>query len=176
MDKKPFAILFAGPIGSFKSTIANHLSVNLGLPIFNRDIIRREVRVDLGRVDAEELERRSEARLQGLISRKMSFIYDASIDRKWEKSIRELASKEGYATFIISMDFSKEFMQEKYDVSGYIPSEGETDRVYAEHQKFLEKYGNDVNLHITDEDFEKKFEMALNAINEWLKNRDASVA
>lgn len=51
---KQICILFAGPIGSGKSPIANYLSYKLNLPIFNNDTIRTEVREDLLKMDVEE--------------------------------------------------------------------------------------------------------------------------
>jgi predicted kinase len=171
MNKKPFVILFAGAVGSSKSPIANYLSFNLDLPIFSRDTIRTEVVEDLGKLDSEEFEKRSANRLESILAKKISFIYDASIDRKWEASLRETARNVNYDTYIISIDLSKEFLLKLYEIKNYNESKAEVDRLLSDHDSFLKNYSEDVNLHITDEDFGNRLEIALKGVRKSLESR-----
>ncbi len=161
---KPKVILFAGPIGSSKTPIAYHLSYNLGLPIFNRDAIRVEVREDLGALDREQFERRARERLEEIIDKETSFILDASIDRKWSDYKPKISN---YESFIISLDISKELLIELYNRKGYKASLKRIDRNYKQHQDFLSIYFEEVGLSITDKEFNNRLEYALEKAKEW---------
>lgn len=162
---KPKVILFAGPIGSSKSPIANYLSFNIGYPIFNRDIIRTEVREDLGKFDKEEFEKRSKERLLTLIEKEENFILDASIDRKYERYSEHLNR---YNPFLISIDISRELLDNIYEYKGYTLSGEPLDRNYQEHKDFVSKYSNVIDLSINDENFEDRLEISLKAVEGWL--------
>lgn len=164
---KPKVILFAGPIGSSKTPIAYHLSYNLDLPMFNLDTIRTEVKEDLGTFDIEEFEKRSRERLEKIIDRKISFILDASIDRKWGRYKNKLKD---YNTFIISIDISKELLKKLYKYKGYDMKSERIDKNYEEHLAFLDEYSESVDIHITDKDFNSRLEATLKAAKGWYNN------
>ncbi|MEX1995712.1 MAG: hypothetical protein WD887_02965, partial [Candidatus Saccharimonadales bacterium] len=44
---KPYAVVFAGVPGSSKTIISNYLSGKFGLPVFNNDQLRNEVKEDM---------------------------------------------------------------------------------------------------------------------------------
>ncbi|HCC68225.1 TPA: hypothetical protein DEP90_03440 [Patescibacteria group bacterium] len=163
--KNSKVILFAGPIGSSKSPIANYLSWNLGLPIFNRDIIRTEVREDIRVFDIEEFERRSLERLKRMLKMRRSFILDASIDRKGEEIFSQL---EGYELFLISINLSKDFLKKIYKYKGYLYQDAEFDKNYNEHEKFVKEYAGKIDLSITDVVFKDRLEISLKEVEKWL--------
>lgn len=169
--KKPICILFAGPVGSSKTPIANHLSWNLGLPIFNRDAIRKEVREDTLTVekDPEIFHQRVGERLEKLVKSKKSFILDASVDRKY-KEIKEGLVDNGYDMFLISIDISKGYLSKFYEVKDYAKFMKEIDRFVNDHQKFLEEYGDEVDVVINDENFLNRLDICLEAVEEYIKN------
>ncbi len=154
-----YCILFASPIGAGKSPIANYLSCNLNLPVFNNDNIRTEVLEDLGHPDEEEFKKRRDVRLKKVIDSGISFIYDASIDRTWSTYREELLEK-GYRVLIISIDLSKEKLVNLYKVNGYTAFEG-LDRTYNDHQKFLKEYSRDVSVSIGDNEFNSRLDIVL---------------
>lgn len=167
--KKPICILFAGPVGSSKSPIANHLSWNLGLPIFNRDAIRTEVREDTLVVekDPEILHQITEERLGKLVKSQKSFILDSSMDRKY-KEVKEGLEEYGYERFLISIDISKDFLLKLYKAKGYIESIDLVDRFIEDHQKFLEEYGEEVDIRIDDNNFLDRLNICLKAVEKYV--------
>lgn len=162
-----YCITFAGVVGSSKTPIAHHLSWNLGLPVFNNDTLRTEVQEDLLRFEQDEYLRRRDERGRELINSGKSFIYDASIDREWKRLSKWLTEK-NYKHFIISLDLSRGLLDKIYDAKGY--TEGyRLDELIAQHQAFLEGYGDLVDLHITDKEFKERLNIALDAIKSWLE-------
>lgn len=160
-------ILFAGPIGSSKTPIAHYLSHSLNLPIFNQDTIRLEVQTDLLRSDVEEYIKRRDERIYKLVEKGIDFIYDASVDRSWEE-MEENLEKYGYDFYLISIDISKEKLEQIYSARG---ADIETiEQNYKEHKKFLEKFSDRVNLHITDENFKDRLEISLEQVSKFLGN------
>jgi hypothetical protein len=164
MDK-PKVILFACPMWSSKFAIAHYIGWNLNLPIFSRDAIRNEVKEDLGRWDVEEFERRAKPRFQELLNSKKDFILDASIDRKYDEYMDILKE---YDTFIISIDISKEYLEKMVKEKEYTTGVGSRlDKNYEDHQEFLKEHTDDVDLHITDENFKDRLKISLEAIKKW---------
>lgn len=162
-----FCITFAAPIGSGKSPITNYLGFKLGLPAFNNDSIRTEVREDLLDFDQQEYEKRQLARARELVQSGQSFIYDASIDRKWEEFEPQL-KQAGYSIFVISLDFSKELLTNIYKAKGYTEFEALT-RTYYDHQKFSADFPEAINLHLTDSEFKNRLELSFLAVKKWIE-------
>jgi len=157
-----YCILFAGPRGSGKTTIASYLGAKLGLPIFSNDFIREEVTAELHKLDEAEYQKRRTIQLDGMLKSGKSFIYDASVDRRWEE-LKSLLLKNNYKTFIISLDFSKQQLQEIYQIK-YGTNLDEFERTFADHQKFLKRFHKDVALSLKDEQFLNSRESALSGI------------
>jgi len=165
--KSKFCILFAGPIGSSKSPIANYLSYKLNIPNYNTDIINSEVKEDLFKQDKAEFEKRRTERLDEILKMGISFIFDSSIDRKATKLFEKL-NNYNYQTFIISIDISKGFLIKLYEIKDYSESLKYIDLNMDEHAQFIEKYSDKINLIITDENFLNRLELSCLEIKRWL--------
>jgi hypothetical protein len=160
-------ILFACPMWSSKAAIADYLSWNLGLPIFSRDAIRNEVKEDLGHWDREEFDKRAKERFTKLLDSKKDFILDASIDRSWEKYKDQFKD---YNPFIISIDITQDHLERMVEAKEYVGGVGDRlNQNYQEHLEFLEKYSDQVDLHITEDNFNNRLEVALEAVKNWYK-------
>jgi hypothetical protein len=160
-------ILFACPMWSSKAAIADYLSWNLGLPIFSRDAIRNEVKEDLGHWDREEFDKRAKVRFTKLLDSKQDFILDASIDRSWEKYKDQFKD---YEPFIISIDITKNHLDNMVEAKEHVGGVGDRlDQNYQEHLEFLENYSDQVDLHITEDNFNNRLEVALEAVKNWYK-------
>lgn len=166
--KTKYCITFAGVPGSSKSPIAHHVSWNLGLPIFSNDILRTEVKEDLLDFDLTEYEKRRDDRGLALMRSGKSFIYDASVDRAWEMLSKRLMD-EGYEHFIISLDLSEGLLNSIYEPKGFTEF-AELDLRQPEHEAFLAKYGDQINLHIIDAEFPDRLKLSLDAVREWIEN------
>lgn len=165
MPKEKFIITFAGPMGCSKTPVAYYLSWKLNLPILNNDAIRTEVIEDLGRFSEAEYLKRRDERIKENIEKERTFIYDASVDRAWKDWADNL---EGYDVFIISFDFSKNFLLKLYTSKGYDEAIEEIDRFMADHEKFINQFGDKVDLRITDENFKNRLKLSLDAVEEWM--------
>jgi len=165
--KTKYFITFAGVPGSSKSPIAQYLSENLGLPIFNNDTLRTEVKEDLLEFDQAEFEKRRFDRASAMLGSGKPFIYDASVDRAWGTR-SEWLTGQGHEIFIISMDLSEELLKKIYKAKEYVHFANNFDHWQQEHDAFLEKYGDVVNLHITDTEFPSRLQIALDAVRAWL--------
>lgn len=161
-------ITFAGAVGTSKTPITNFLSYNLNLPVYNNDAVRTEVIEDLGFFDEAEYIKRRDQRVMSIINNNLSFIYDASVDREWKK-YRQLVNDKGYKVFIISLDLSKEFLANLYQLKGYHESATRIDELLADHDSFLKEYSTDANTHISDADFPNRLQIALSEVQSWLK-------
>lgn len=171
MENK-FLITFAGPMGSSKTPIAYYLSYRLNIPIFSNDCIRTEVIADTGMLDEREYLRRRDARLEDIGHRGLSFIYDASVDREWDK-LKEGIKPLGYRTFVISIDLSKKFLMDLYTRGmehdrGYAKYLVRIDDSLAEHKSFLANHPSEVGLHINDENFADRLELCDEKVKTWL--------
>lgn len=170
-QKRNFCVLFAGPVGSSKTPIAHYLSCELNLPIFSNNSIRTEVRADLLAFNNTEYQKRKIKRLQKLLNSGNSFIYNASLDRKWEK-IKEMLLKSGYKYFIISLDLSHSFLANLCTAKGYSETLQRIGQLITDHEEFLTKYSGEVNLHITDQNFKERLELSKSEFDKWLKKDD----
>lgn len=162
-----FIITFAGAVGSSKTPIAHYLSWKLNLPIFSNDSIRTEVTEDFGLLNDEEYEKRRDQRLEEIVKRGLSFIYDASVDREWVNFKRKIGPY-GYHIFIISLDLSKEFLMSLHKTKGYQETLRRIDSLVADHDKFLAQYRSEVGLHISDKDFADRIELSYHKLKDWL--------
>ncbi|NVP18171.1 hypothetical protein HUU51_05640 [Candidatus Gracilibacteria bacterium] len=171
MNNKKICITFAGAVGSSKTPISNYLSSKLNLPIFNNDAIRSEVIEDLGVFDNEEHLKRRNSRLEEIINKGNSFICDVSVDREWEKFKEKLISS-NYSFFIISLDLSKKLLIKLYQAKNYLESLERIDELIQDHDNFLNKYSEDVNLHITDKDFVNRIEISYSEVRKYLEQKN----
>jgi len=169
MSKEKFIITFAGPMGCSKTQVAHYLSWKLDLPIFSNDAIRAEIFSDLGKFDEEEYLKRRDERIKENLDKERSFIYDASADRAWKDWADKL---DEYEVFIISFDFSKKFLLKLYTSKGYDQAIEEIDRFMADHEKFINRFRDEVNLRITDENFKDRLKLSFTAVDEWIKESD----
>lgn len=164
---KKLCITFAGVVGSSKSPIANYLSGQLNLPVFNNDIIRTEVQEDIGRFNEEQYKKRRDERAEAILKSGASFIYDASVDREW-LSLRQWLVQAEYECFIISLDLSKDLLIRLYEVKGYKESRQRLDQLLLEHQNFLNQHFTEIGVHITDEQFSDRLSIALSAAKHFM--------
>ena len=165
--KTKYCILFAGVPGSSKSPIAHHIGWNLGLPAFNNDTLRSEVKEDTLEYDVPEYERRRDERAEQLLDKGQPFIYDASIDRSWGKFSHKLKDR-GYEYFIISLDPSRERIEKIYKSKEYDWLD-KLDQWQSEHDAFLAEYGDEVGIYIRDEDFSRRLDIGLRAVKDWIE-------
>lgn len=168
MKFKNICVSFAGPIGSSKSPVANYLSTRFNLPIFNNDNIRTEVIEDLGYLEEEVFKKRWQERLNVIVEKEISFIYDASIDRYWKRSLEKF-SETKYKFFIISMDMSKSFLKKLYRVKNYSDSLERIETVFIDHQDFVKGFNRVVNVSINDENFRERMKVCERALGKWLE-------
>ncbi|HCC29090.1 MAG: hypothetical protein UU09_C0009G0004 [Microgenomates group bacterium GW2011_GWA2_40_6] len=162
-----YIITFAGPVGSSKTPIANYLSCQFNLPIFNNDTVRTEVVEDLGEFNEEEFRKRVLSRVEKLFQSETSFIFDASIDREW-KNYCQKTQESKFRTFIINLDFSKDLLKKIYAAKGYQESLPRLDQLMVDHQEFLIEFNSIVNLRLTDIDFPDRLVLSENALKSWL--------
>lgn len=168
-----YCVTFAGPVGASKTPIAYYLSVNFGLPVFNNDAIRTEVVEDIRQLDQQEYERRRDERLEVLLTGGKAFIYDASVDRQWER-LKEKFGNKGYRWFLVSMDMTKDFLHDLYELKGYEQAVRTMDRFLEDHKLFLQQYEEDVNLHIDERNFANRLEEARMGLEFWLNKAEVS--
>jgi hypothetical protein len=166
MNQK-YCITFAGAIGSSKTPIAHFLSCRLNLPILDNDAIRSEVTEDRGAFDEQEYQKRRDERIKEVIESGQSLIYSASVDRQW-KRFREVLDETGYRYFVISMDLSRDFLVKLYHAKNYHESLAILDESRADHEVFLEGYGKEAGLHITDKEFHDRLELSYTAVKQWI--------
>jgi len=174
--KHPFAVVFAGLPGTSKSIVAFYLSGKFGLPMFNNDQLRYEVKEDLladniNRPDAlQEFERRLTQRVDEILSTKRPIILDGSVDRRWAERKDQL-NKYGYRHFLINMELSPEFIENLWIKTGrrelidkylypYIP----------DHISFLNQHRQEINVEINDDIFENRNPIAANALRQFIAN------
>jgi DNA-binding Lrp family transcriptional regulator len=165
--KNKICITFAGAVGSSKTPISNYLSTKLALPIYSNDAVRSEVLEDLGVLDTDEYLKRRNSRLNEIFKSGVSFICDVSVDRQW-KDFKEQLELHGYKWFIISIDLSKDFLKKLYEAKAYVESIKRLDKLIEEHERFLQEYVNDVNLHITENTFNVRLKESLEKIETWI--------
>lgn len=158
---KKFCIAFAGVPGCGKSTLAHRLSWELGLPVFSNDMIRHEICIEQsGKLDIEAYNLRHGQYIDKLITKQRSFIYDASVDRRWT-DLKRRSDKEGYDIFLVSFNLSPDFMHKLRANIDSPVSEDAMQVYFRQHAEFLEKYKEHVNMYITDQDFPERFDRAI---------------
>jgi hypothetical protein len=165
----PICISFAGTPGSQKSPVAVYLSYHLKLPMFENDAIRSEVQVDTMKksLDQDEYLTRRDARLNGILKQGISFIYDASIDRAWPR-LKPKLEAHGYRWFVIDMHISWEFSARIQANHGRtLPDDAK--RWFSDHDKFHRRFADNIGLTIADGDFPQRNEMALEAVQKWIR-------
>jgi hypothetical protein len=176
---KPFIITFAGVPGTSKTPTAFHLSYTFQLPIIQMDAIRMEVREDLLIHDGAdprvlgEYRRRSITRYQALLKAGVCFIDDSSADRSWKQQPTDQyyqLQEHGYDCFIISMDLSMEFIRKLY-AANHSLSKDNLEELFNDHRQFLEKYSDDVGVHITDQQFLERMSICERAVKVFLVDR-----
>ncbi len=174
---KPYAVVFAGVPGSSKTIVAQHLSCRFGLPIFSSDVVRSEVKEDLlasniNKPEAlAEYEKRYEARFAKLLAEGSPLIFDNSVDRRWS-TIKHKFQDEGYEWFMIDMELSRNFLVRLFKATGrqkFIDEE--MDAYLMQHQSFLNRFDEDINLRITDYTFAKRLVVSENGLRQFLKRR-----
>lgn len=171
--KQNFIITFAGVQGSSKSPISNHLSYKFNLPVFCNDQLRYEVREDLLVDDIDipealaEFKKRQTKIRNEILASGQPVIIDSSVDRTWPTFKNELQRYE-YGWFIISLDFSKEFLEALYAKTGRKWAIKELDLWYQQHQTFLSTYNQDVNLHLTDKNFTNRVQICINELKKFI--------
>ena len=168
IKNKKICITFAGVVGSSKTPITNYLSTKLILPVLNNDALRSEVIEDLGKFNENEYLKRRDRMIKENIENEISFIYDASVDRKW-KELKEVLATNNYYYFIISLDLSKELLINLYQAKEYFESLKRVGELLNDHKIFLENYSSDIGLSISDNDFKNRCQTSYQKTAEWIK-------
>lgn len=164
-----YLVTFAGPIGSSKSPIAHYLSLKFHLPISSNDVIRTEVIEDMGTLIETEFRSRAKDRFLSLLNSGKIFIFDASVDRRWQNIEAEIYEK-GYRVFLVSLDISYQFLEKIHLCKNYQESTDHLKNNFQEHQKFLKKYSQLVSLSINDHNFSNRLLLSQQALDSWLKS------
>lgn len=174
---KPYAIVFAGVPGSSKSIIAHYLSCEFNLPIFNNDIIRSEVKEDLLAENINiphvlaEYNKRVVDRHEHVLDLQRPVILDASVDRLWGTKTRQQLIDHGYDRYLISLDWSFEFMANLYAKTLRPKAIEQLPGYQKQHETFLADYAQDINLHLNDQDFINRNILASEALQKFLDRR-----
>lgn len=167
MKKNKFCITFAWAVWSSKTPITNYISTKLNLPIFNNDAIRTEVIEDLWEFNQEEYTKRRNSRLKDILDSNISFIYDASVDREWLKFKEQLMIR-NYKWYIVSLDLSKDLLARLYLSKEYHESLKRIDELINDHKIFIENNSQDINLHISNEQFDNRIQIGYENILKWI--------
>lgn len=175
---RPYAVVFAGVPGVSKTPIAHYLSCEFGLPIFNTDQIRYEVREDLRLDDInkpggiEEYEKRQLERYRKLLASGEPFIFNGSMDRKWGERKPDLINA-GYAWFMINMELSKSFLVRLFNETGRAEwAQDQLDHYLEQHADFIAAFSTDIHVEIKDENFAHRFELAADGLESFLQKRE----
>jgi len=163
---KAYTVLFAGAVGSGKTTMATYLSKNLNLVVLNNDAIRAEITAALGKFDEVAFEKLRQRKFDYLLDKKLSFIYDASIDRRWQEFKNQL-NDSNYDYFVISLNFSKPLVEKL--LTRRDSDLSTNDKYLSDHANFLDEFGSEVNLNLSDKDFDNQLQASLEAVEKWLK-------
>jgi len=170
MAQKKFCLLFAGVPGCSKTPTAIYLSLKFSLPVFNNDAIRTEVKEDKGFFHEEEFLKRRNERLKEALEKGNSFILDASVDRRWQE-VKEKLLFYGYDYCLISFNLGKDFLIQLYKAKKYADFFKDLDKLFADHENFLQYYQGDVYLNLTETDFPQRLTLAYQAVGRFLKEK-----
>lgn len=111
---------------------------------------------------------RASQRIQDLITRKQSFIHDASNDRLWDTFCGNFEPGQ-YRLGIISFDLSPAFYRKLIAAKQYPLTEADIDRYLADHQTFMNRTDTPIIWRITDDTFSTRLTDSLQAVNSFLK-------
>lgn len=173
---KPYAVVFAGVPGSSKTIISNYLSGKFGLPVFNNDQLRNEVKEDM-LVDninipevLAEFEKRQTQRRVEILATGRPVIFDGSVDRRWPETKKQLQDA-GYDWFMIELELSREFLVKLFTSTGRAKfAETKLDNYLQHNNEFVEKYVDDITLKITDATFKDRLRVSADALQAFLDN------
>lgn len=168
--QKPFCITFAAPVGASKTPIATYLSWNIGLPVWNNDAIRSEIAEDLGSCPEDELRRRGHERFERLLASQRSFIADVSVNHSWP-TYAPLFEKAAYDVCIVSIDVTREHLERMYVAKGYSESLKRLDQLMETHKRFMDVYGHQCDIRVTEVEFPDRLEFVLKQVRQWLNGR-----
>jgi len=161
-------VSYAWAVGCWKSPITNYISTKLRLPTFNTDSVLSEVCEDCLELNREEAHKRVEKRLSKIIKDWISFIYDASVDRRWWV-LKDSLIKYWYRCFIISIDLEKDTLLKFYTTKSYYESIKRIDDVYQDHQKFLKEFWADIDLYINENNYKERLDVVYMAVSKRIK-------
>lgn len=172
---KTFQVLFAGAGGCGKSPVANYLSWKFNLPRMENDALRNEVKEDLlddlnNPAVLAEYKKRLKDRYKELAELGWSFVDDCSIDRTW--FTRDDWYDETKEPFIISFDLSEEFIRQSYEAKHYTyspPMMRHLSKWVEDHSRFLEQFGDQVNVHITEQNYPERLKICEQALADFTK-------
>ena len=71
-------------------------------------------------------------------------------------------------TFVISMDLSRDFLISLYDRKKYTESLERIDDLLSDHNSFLKDFSDDIDLHISDEEFMNRLGLSYMKVKDWL--------
>lgn len=169
---KPLIVFMAGSAASGKSEMAYRLSETFGLPIFSTDSIRIDTKVEKDVVDINEVVEAFNAerdrRAKAIISKSQSFVYDGSADRRWADMKRQV-EEAGYDWLLVSFDLSPELINKHRKMFDRVENDAMYEKWSADHQKFLDDFSNDVQLHITDDNYADRYKLASELVQKKLK-------
>ena len=168
---RPYCITFAAPVGAGKSQIAHYLSWNLGLGIFSNDTIRNEIQAEHTESldhNPDEYFRRRDERIRAALELGRSFIYDASVDRRWEE-YAPVADEAGFDIVVISLDWSRDHWNAMIKHKGYDPQSAQCGTWFAQHEDFVSKHDKTISLSLRDEQFSERLEYTLKHIRALLQ-------
>ncbi len=120
-------------------------------------------------MDSQEHIKRRDQRLKELLNSNISFIADFSIDRIRDSFKEELKQRK-YQRYLISIDLSKDFLTQLYQNKKYTESLLLLNQIFEDHEKFLKKYKNDVNLSINNDNFKERLELAYQGAKQYLQD------
>ena len=104
-----------------------------------------------------------------IVTTKVPFLYGGA--EFLADSLCSKLSEYGYDWFIINMDLSKEKLVELYTRKNYNDSLPRLDQMIAEHNKFLQEYGEDINISIKDNDFRDRLKLSYSAVSDFIGQR-----
>ena len=172
---RPLVIFFAGPAASGKTEMAHYLSEQFGLPILETDSIRHDTKVAHDVVNINEVvgdfDKERDRRLKAMYDRKWWFIYDASVDRKWP-DLKRQAEGAGYKWLLIDFDLSRDrimknrrmFDRPKFEEAELV------EKWFSDHDKFHNSKDCEAQLHITDDNYGQRYELATDLVKKSLSN------
>ncbi len=170
---KPLVIFFAGSTAAGKTEMAYYLSEQFGLPIFSTDTVRKDAKVAKDVIDIhgalDEFKEARKQRIQAMLAKKQSFIYDGSVDRRWQE-IKQQAEEAGFQWFLIDFDLSRGRIMKNRQMFDNIEAEELFDKWIADHQKFHETSDADAQLHITDENYQQRYQLAVDLVKKALNS------